>query len=167
MRIGIFVGGAGRRMGGLSKGLLIGPTGETLFARAMRVAQSVGEVVVVGDASAYGVAGIADDPPGIGPIGGLRALLAGGSAIALACDMPYVEAEHLHALRAHAASAAIVAARREGRWEPFLARYDASVLPAITPYVRSFQQLFAVVAPAEIAIDAHALDDWDTPADIR
>lgn len=154
-------------MGGRPKGLLIGPTGETLFARAMRVAAEVSDVVVVGDASPYGVSSLADAEPGIGPMGGLRALLADGSAIALACDMPYVEPQHLQALCAHRSSAPIVAARREGRWEPFFARYDASVLAAITPAMRSFQQLFAVVNVDEIPIEPSVLDDWDTPDDIR
>ncbi len=166
MRIGIFVGGRSTRMGGAPKGLLVGPTGETLLARVMRVAASVGEVIVVGDASAYGVASIPDDPPGIGPLGGLRALLAGGSAIAVACDMPYVEAEHLRALAEHPSRAPIVAARRDQRWEPFFARYDASVLGALTDSERSLQRLFAKLSPVELAIDPHALDDWDTPDDI-
>lgn len=166
MRIGIFVGGRSARMGGAPKGLLVGPTGETLLARLTRVASAVGEVIVVGDASAYGVASIPDDPPGIGPLGGLRALLSGGSAIAVACDMPYVEVEHLRALAEHPSAASIVAARRQGLWEPFFARYDASVLGAITSSERSFQRLFAKLSPVELAIDPRALDDWDTPDDL-
>ena len=83
--VGIFVGGKGRRMGGVAKGLLTAPGGTaTLVARLARVVrEAFGEVdlVLVGSADAYaaqGLPSLADDPPGVGPIGGLSALLAEG-----------------------------------------------------------------------------------------
>lgn len=154
---------------GAPKGLLT-HEGETLLARAVRIASSVAPVVIVGDAHEYGVASIADDPPGIGPIGGLASLLRDGSAIALACDMPFVEASHLRAL-IEAPDALIVAPRRGQRWEPLCARYDARVLPTIRARIAtgdySLQRLFAEVAVRELELDPRALDDWDTPDDVK
>ena len=95
--LGVFVGGRGARMGGSAKGLLATPAdGEPFAARLVRLARPLGEVVLVGDGRAYatlGVAALPDAVVGIGPLGGLLALLrhaeraGAGVAIALACDM--------------------------------------------------------------------------------
>lgn len=187
MRIGVFVGGASRRMGGAPKGLL--PVdGEPLLVRTLRVAREAGlEPVLVGRADAYrGVAptelALADDPAGVGPLGGLSALLRWAEALgeprvlALACDMPHVTVGVLRALVDEPQRAAIVAARRapDAPWEPMLARYEiARVRPAIEAALaageRSFQRLFARVEVSPFALsadDARALRDWDTPADV-
>lgn len=165
MQIGVFVGGRSTRMG-TPKGLLITPTGETLLARTLRIASAVGEVVVVGD-SPYDVASLGDDPPGIGPLGGLAALLSRGPAIALACDMPYFEEEHLRLLLA--SEGLIVAPRRNGLWEPLFARYSLEVLPLVRAMIargeHSLQGLLRTRATA-IEIDPHALEDWDSPEDL-
>src|SRR5262245_17154452 len=105
LRIGLFVGGRGLRMGGVAKGLLTLPDGETVIGRLLRVcAQALpgSTPVLVGEAAAYaalGLRAIADAPSGVGPLGGLRALLADArqdghaAALVLACDMPHVSAE--------------------------------------------------------------------------
>lgn len=173
MLVGIFVGGASRRMGS-PKGLL--PVdGEALLARALRVVPY--PVVIVGDASPYAsligdVTTLPDAPAGVGPIGGLRALLlhARGPAIALACDMPFYERADLEALATHPSDAPIVAAKRE-RFEPFFARYDARVLPAIDDALargeHSLQKLFARFEVATFTpATTDALEDWDTPEDV-
>ena len=85
-------------MGGVAKGLLPAPdSGEPLVARLRHKAESLGlRCVLVGAAPAYaglGLEMIGDDPPGLGPLGGLRALLraaAGAPVLALACDLPFV-----------------------------------------------------------------------------
>jgi molybdopterin-guanine dinucleotide biosynthesis protein A len=180
--LGIFVGGASRRMGGAPKGLLPAPGGaESIAARLVRVGREVGLApVLVGEAAPYaglGLPVLADEPPGVGPLGGLAALLAHAGdqpAIALACDMPGVTRELLLRLAASARRADVIAARRGERWEPFFARYDsAKVLPvlraAIREGVRSFQDLFARLAVVELAIgdeEWHALVDWDEPGDV-
>ena len=172
MLVGIFVGGASLRMGS-PKGLL--PVdGEPLLARLL--ASVPYPVVVVGDATPYasllaGIEVLDDQPPGIGPLGGLRALLSRGSAIALACDMPFIERRDIVALAEHPSASPIVAARRD-RFEPFLARYDAArVLPAIDEAIargdHSLQRLFKrfdveLFTPPS----PRALEDWDTPDDV-
>ena len=181
---GIFVGGGSTRMGGQPKGLLRAPSGETLVERWKSVfAELAVPCVLVGERAkdAYAPAGLevladehaADD---LGPLGGLLALLghAGdAAAIVVACDMPFVSVELVRRL-AHARTAApAIAARREGRWEPFFARYDAKVvLPTALAHARahrgSLQALLDAVGAEELAMsDAeHAeLRDWDTPED--
>jgi molybdopterin-guanine dinucleotide biosynthesis protein A len=177
-------------MGGAPKGLLR-VDGEPIVARAVRVARELGhEVVLVGRAEAYaevarGCEVLEDEPAGVGPLGGLGALLAraerspvagGAHAIALACDLPYLRAEPLRALVAAASRAAVVAPRRApgAPWEPLFARYDAvRVRPVLTEALaageRSFQRLFARLDVDELLLDAasrEVLVDWDAPEDL-
>lgn len=183
--VGIFVGGASRRMGGAPKGLL--PIdGEPLVARAIRIARELGyDVVLVGRAGAYaevarGCVALDDAPAGVGPLGGLGALLAHAGdapAIAIACDMPYLRTEPLRALASSPSRAAVVAARRapDAPWEPLFARYDAKrVRPVLAEALRagerSFQRLFSRLDVEELPLDADARDvlvDWDAPEDVR
>ncbi len=176
---GIFVGGRGARMGGRAKGLLAGPDGRPLASRLCEVAAPLAEVVLVGEASAYaalGVPSIADQPVGIGPLGGLIALLAYASdrtVLTLACDMPWVSRGLLRCLLRAASGASIVAPRLQGVWEPLCARYDPSrTLPLAMEHaargVTSLQRLLEAAQSAplpESAYDAAELRDWDTPED--
>ncbi|WP_394826584.1 molybdenum cofactor guanylyltransferase [Pendulispora albinea] len=184
--LGIFVGGRARRMGGFPKGLLpVSASGETIVERMVRLAHACDlEAALVGDAASYaGVAPhvvvLADSPAGIGPLGGLAALLAHARrepALAVACDMPFVTEALVTRLRDAPMSAPIVAARRtpDGPFEPFLARYDtARVEPVLAERigagVRSFQQLFAACGAAEWPLapeEQAAWNDWDTPEDL-
>ncbi len=185
--VGIFVGGAARRMGGRAKGLLVAPSGEPIVVALVRAAREAGLAPrLVGESSAYirvadDVPRIADDPPGIGPLGGLAALLAearDGRAITVACDMPYVDAQVLRRIADDPRGATVLAARTapSGPWEPMLARYDAArarepLARAIAEGVRSFQALFGRIdiEVDELPLDAcigRALADWDTPEDI-
>ena len=187
---GIFVGGASRRMG-RPKGLLCAPgTDETLIERLVGVARASGaEPVLLGDAAPYAglapdVPRLADRPRGIGPLGGLAALLdrAGDRyAISLACDMPYVDGGALRALMAaldddDRATADVVATRRGpgAPLEPMLALWRAPrVRPALAEALgegaRSFQALFAALRVAEPELTpalARALVEWATPEDV-
>jgi molybdopterin-guanine dinucleotide biosynthesis protein A len=174
---------------GRHKGLLSVPGRSTpILAELLHVGRAAGfDPVLVGDATPYehlaeGVACVHDDPPGAGPLAGLRAALRHASStgrshvIAIACDMPYVTAEALEQARDHRSEAVVVAPRRgpDAPWEPMLARYDAARLAdaladEISRGERSFQKLFASVEvealPLTRAIE-RALEDWDTPDDI-
>jgi molybdopterin-guanine dinucleotide biosynthesis protein A len=177
---GVFVGGAATRMGGAPKGLLRLPGGETLVQRWRALLEAEGaRVVLVGAGDAYrslGLEILEDDPPGIGPIGGLVSLLhraEGGVGIAVACDMPFVTSALLGRLLA-AAPAPVVAPRREGRWEPLFARYDsARVLPLARAHVaggrRALHDLLYASGAVELPLtvdEAAQLRDWDSPADV-
>jgi len=116
-------------MGGVAKGLLKAPNSEaTLIERLLSElgrALPDAEVVLVGRAEAYaafGLSAIKDEPPGVGPIGGLLGLLAyaerqgAASALALACDLPRIDAELLRRLvHENAGVGALVAMQSEIR----------------------------------------------------
>lgn len=178
---GIFVGGEASRMAGRPKGLLTTSGGMTIVDRWRTMLQSLGvPVTLVGAHSAYAHLGwrfIEDDPPGIGPLGGLLPLLraAGqGRALALACDMPFVSRTLLERI-VEAGDAPIVAPRRDGRWEPMCAIYDA---PRVLSWAEvrfqsgrfSLQGLLddaGAVALDLSAIECVELRDWDSPQDVE
>jgi len=177
---GIFVGGRARRMGGVAKGLLTTPSGETLVARWQRLFGAHGMCcVLVGQHEAYanlGIEWIADDPPDIGPLGGLAALIAragNGRAFAVACDMPFVSLELLRKLASYPSPAPIIAPRRGQVWEPLFARYDAArVSEAVRSRAlsadHSLQGLLEAAGAEPLPLDAGGVDelyDWDRPED--
>jgi molybdopterin-guanine dinucleotide biosynthesis protein A len=187
--IGLLVGGKATRLGGLAKGLLPAPdTGEPLVARLVRLCRdgaAGADIVLVGEAGPYGVLGLpalADDPPGIGPLGALAALLAdasarGTDALAVACDLPYMTRSLVTSIRLHAPDAPAVAPRPGGTWQPLFARYAAGeCLPIARALVREGRLAArgilealgerAVALPLEEAETA-MLDDWDAPEDLR
>lgn len=187
--VGIFVGGRGRRMGGLAKGLLSVPrSAETLLERLLRICgEALGPhpSVLVGEAASYagfGLEILEDTPAGVGPLGGLCALLDAGNrrsrpVIALACDMPFVTSALLTRVAAHAPGAAVVAPRPDGIWQPLAARYAPELaLPAACEALANGEHALyrvierlgarAVELPLEPA-DLLLLRDWDEPADIE
>jgi len=177
---GIFVGGRSSRMGGRPKGLLEITPGVTLVGRWRGLFEALGiPCVLVGAHAAYegeGVPVIADaSGDATGPLGGLLALLAHAGdrlAIAVACDMPFVSEALLQRL-ADAPRTNALAPRRDGRWEPFFARYDAAaVLPFAEAQARagrmSLQALLDAASADELSLspaEREQLDDWDTPDD--
>jgi len=184
---GIFVGGASSRMGGRPKGLLEVPvTREKIVVKLVRIAREADlEPMLVGDATHYrpiapGVPILPDEPPGMGPLGGLAALLAAARdrpAIALACDMPYVTRELVARLATARADGPVLAARAAddaARWEPFFARYDSSRVRSALEGVlargeRSMHALLASVRVDELVLtddERTTLRDWDSPSDV-
>jgi molybdopterin-guanine dinucleotide biosynthesis protein A len=184
---GIFVGGAASRMGGRAKGLLPSPeTQEPLVARLARIIRELGaEPVLVGKATLYSAAlpdlpTLDDRPAGIGPLGGLYALLCSGSpgqVLALACDLPLLSPALIERLLhepLRAPDSVLAPRSNNGLWEPLCARYDAATakLPveqAIARGVRSFQKLFTELHVSELTVSSAEraeLVDWDTPEDV-
>ncbi len=184
--IGILVGGRGLRMGGVAKGRLTLRSGQTLLERlraecALALPRS--PVVLLGEASAYagsGLPSLADTPPGIGPLGGLRALLAEARerelshALALACDLPYIEAALLARLAAEQPALHALAPRAGELWHCLSARYAVEALPdldaALSAREHSLQRLFARLGARAGALPLSAeelaqLRDWDRPED--
>lgn len=186
--IGIFVGGAGQRMGGLAKGLLKAPaSSETLVQRLLRlcIGSAPGSTVyLVGQSPLYaplGLTQLADEPREVGPIGGLRSFLSRAQAdgaqraLALACDLPFIDQTMLRRLSAPLTSAARVP-NMDGRFQPLAATYaPIPVLAAIDRALAAKQHaLMKVLAELgsnieQLEVDEqHALTlrDWDTPDDI-
>lgn len=183
--VGVFVGGASRRMGS-PKGLLE-LRGEPLVLRLVRLARALGprasEVVLVGERPEYAALGLPTLRDGgargqrasVGPLGGLVSLLEHAGprwALALSCDLPFVSLELLAALL-DAPDAAVVAPVRDGRFEPLVARYDAARVLAtawsrLERGERSLQGLLAEVSASPFVwTRPDELDDWDTPDDVR
>jgi molybdopterin-guanine dinucleotide biosynthesis protein A len=179
--LGIFVGGASRRMGGRPKGLLHAPTGESIVERWRAMAKRAGlPCLLVGNASAYdhlGMESVADARPDSGPLGGLIALLRAtpdAQAVAVACDMPFVSLALLARLAFFKTDAAVLAPRHAGRYEPLFARYDsARVLPTAERQSMSgdlsLQSLLRAARAETLelsAADWQLLVDWDKPDDV-
>jgi molybdopterin-guanine dinucleotide biosynthesis protein A len=190
--IGIFVGGQGTRMGGVAKGLLRTPDGtETLLERLMRqclLAAPDATLLLIGRAAPYASLAIRqldDAPAGVGPIGGLRALLLRACeahselALALACDLPFLDAAVISRLIApltglHSAARVPFV---EGRLQPLAAAYSpATTLRAVDrslslgkhALMHVLDQLGSELERVEFDDEcAQALRDWDTPEDIR
>jgi len=180
-------------MGGVAKANLI-VEGRTILERTLECCVAATRSVfgtaaapriwLVGESSAYaasGVARIADEPSGVGPMGGLRAflrLLAPDTpGLVIAGDLPFLS-EHLIArLGSEAAGAAALAPREpDGRWQPLFARYlPAPVLPeidaALSSGKTSLQHLFARLGQRAALLELsgteqHCLRDWDRPSDV-
>jgi molybdenum cofactor guanylyltransferase len=182
--VGIFVGGASRRMNGQPKGLLAAPDGRPIVERWRALCDAVGlRCVLVGDATAYaalGLASVADARADAGPLGGLVGLLRATTSddvVALACDMPFVSAALLERLAFSERDAPALAPVRDGRFEPLFARYRrANVLPLAERQLasalagdRSLQPLLRAAGARPLVLDDAewaSLADWDAPADV-
>ncbi|MEI7895267.1 MAG: NTP transferase domain-containing protein [Myxococcales bacterium] len=193
---GLFVGGASRRMGGFPKGLLPTRDAPSIFHRTTHLLETLGlPWVGVGSHHAYEnhQRFLSDEPPDIGPLGGLCPLLraaavviCGGSAnasphtlqpkttvLAIACDMPFLTEAIVRRL-VESPCASVLAPRRQGRWEPLFALYDVStVLPVALARAQSrqlsLQGLLDAVGAAEFPLCDGELDllhDWDKPEDL-
>jgi molybdopterin-guanine dinucleotide biosynthesis protein A len=184
--IGIFVGGRGRRLGGVDKGNLKLAHGETLSERLVarcRHAVPGAALVLVGAAGAYaslGLPALEDTPSGIGPLGGLRALLLDARArgqshaLALACDMPYLEAPLIARLASETREASFLAARDGELWQTLAARYAVDALPAVDAAIaageRALQRVVGRLGARAVELvvserERAELRDWDEPGD--
>jgi len=179
--VGLFVGGAARRMGGAPKGLLTAPGGETIVERWRTLCGTVGlRCFLVGEADAYarlGIERIADARPGAGPLGGLVGLLRAqptAPVVAVACDMPFVTEALLRRLAFSTSTAAALAPWRDDLFEPLFARYDPTrVLPLAERQLAgddlSMQRLLRGAGAERLPLSSDEwplLADWDEPSDV-
>jgi molybdopterin-guanine dinucleotide biosynthesis protein A len=178
---GLFVGGGATRMGGLAKGLMRAPSGTTIVDRWREILDSFSiPAVLVGAHPAYlhlGIPLVDDEPAGIGPLGGLVALLrraGSGRALALAGDMPFVSRSLIARLLSDGENGPVRAFRRGSRWEPLCASYDAArVLPIAVARAASgllsLQGLLDEAGAVSLPLarsEERELRDWDSPDDL-
>jgi molybdopterin-guanine dinucleotide biosynthesis protein A len=145
----ILAGGKSSRMGSDKAFLPLG--GETLLAKALRVARSVTEEVrIVGDAEKFSGFGrvVEDVYRDQGPMGGIHAALSASSTdlnLILAVDLPFVEANFLRYLlsRARESGAMVTLPRAAQHLQPLCAIY---------------QRTFAVVAEDSLRNGKNKID---------
>ncbi len=182
--IGILVGGHGSRLGGAAKGLLALPDGTRLIDRLVALCRETAPrapVYLLGDRPEYltlGLPCLPDDPPNIGPLGGLHALLRQPheQVLLLGCDLPFLSAKLLlRVLAPLDASAVALESGNPPRWEPMVSRFCvAKTLPAVRDLISSGNfGLFSLLAGLNAtALSANPeeqqqLQDWDTPEDVE
>jgi molybdopterin-guanine dinucleotide biosynthesis protein A len=132
--LAVVAGGQGRRLSGVPKGLL--KVGEgTVLERLLELVPLFEEVLLVANApepyARFRLRTVADAVPGKGAPGGVHAALLGARTewvLAVACDMPFVHPEAVRVLlEARAPEVDAVCFTVEGRVEPLLAAYRASL----------------------------------------
>jgi molybdopterin-guanine dinucleotide biosynthesis protein A len=141
-------------------------------------------IYLVGESSAYvasGVQRLADEPSGVGPMGGLRAFSSAlpphTSGLVIAGDLPFLTVELIARLASEAPSAAALAPRElDGRWQPLFARYlpevvvpliDAALASGETSLQRLFARLGGRAQTLELStMERELLRDWDRPSDV-
>jgi molybdopterin-guanine dinucleotide biosynthesis protein A len=176
--IGLFVGGRGSRLGGVAKGNLQTADGERLIGRLIDVCrEALKQPELV-----FGLPVLSDAPAGVGPIGGLRALLLAAEArgvpsvISLACDLPFVSAGLVRRLATEQLDAAFLSPRDGEFWQPLIARYQtaaalAAVDAALLQGERALKSVVARLGPhtRALALDEREqleLRDCDSPSDV-
>jgi len=187
--IGLFVGGKGTRMGGVAKGLLRTPDGNESLLERLRgqCARAVpaAPIHLIGEGAEYAALGwpqLADNPAGIGPIGGLRALLLHAVAnetelaLAFSCDLPFLDEAAISALITPFSGVTRVPIA-QGRLQPLAAAYapvaalaavDRSLALGKHALMHVLDQLGTELERVEFDAErARALRDWDTPEDLQ
>lgn len=187
--LGILVGGASSRMRGFPKGLLPSPTAarertliETLLLE-FRAAAPASSVVLLGHNAAYAglrLPFLPDTPTGVGPIGGLRALLLEGErkqrrVVLCSCDLPFVDRVLFRRLLSECPDATALAVKREDWFEPFPSRFDASrALPELDRQLaqgrHSLVTLLSALGASELLLapgEERYVRDWDEPSDVE
>ena len=131
----VLAGGRGRRLGGIAKGLIRLPSGETLIERLLSLASGSPRLVSTNDPQAYewlDVPLVADLFPDRGAPGGVVTALACAATewvTIVACDMPLVDSDTLEELEAaRDESVDAVCFERDGHLEPLVACYRRSLV---------------------------------------
>jgi len=184
---GILVGGKSRRMGGTPKGLLRLPTSNLNLIQnlveQLRLAD-IEAICLVGEARKYeqlGLPIIPDSDSGNGPMAGLLSLFELSmqegyeQVLAIACDMPNVDAPFISRLLQEQVDAAAVVPKRT-YWEPLCARYCVrKCLPALQAAARKgnfrlyhFIETLGTLCSPLLLDEAEnvTLADWDSPEDL-
>lgn len=164
----LLTGGASSRMGRDKATLVV--NGEMLAARGARILQSVCDPVLEAGPGITSLPAVRESPPGSGPLAALFAaydLLSGdGSVLLLACDLPFVTDDVLRMLVEHPAPGSVVPVV-DGRAQYACARWSAVAVAG----ARGGTALRDLVQGGDVTTvdldDARALQDVDTPEDLR
>lgn len=132
LTLAILAGGAGTRLGGRAKGLLLAE-GVPFIERVLKLSPLCSDALIVSSDSAYdgfGVRRVEDVEPGRGAPGGVvTALLSARTpwVLVVACDMPFVTIDAGQQLVDAAGEEDVTCFLRDGALEPLLAIYRAAL----------------------------------------
>lgn len=170
----VLAGGAGRRVGGAKAALEL--CGRPLIAYpidAMRKAGLSPVVVAKRDTPLppLDVPVVHDASPVLHPLAGVLAALdhADGPIVVVATDMPDVPPQLLLRLWEADPRAAVVVACADGQLQPLCARYGPAAREALERALEAqapLRQTVAALNPLEVATDAAALRNVNTPEDL-
>ncbi len=162
----ILAGGQSSRMG--RDKAMLAPGGIPLLMRtAALLAPLAGPPIIVGPPTRYSALGydvIADDAPGIGPLGGIATALRHsnqGWNLIVGCDLPFLTAQWLDYLigRAVESNADAVIPQSDAGAEPLCAMYRKTcVTPILTAIARGTRKV--TDAFAGLNIDSLTAEEW-------
>ena len=172
----VLCGGRSRRFG--TDKALADAGGRPLGAWVVDALRQAGAdpVVAVGGSAgtALGIPTIADRNPGAGPLAALATVLLWartGLVVVAPCDLPLLRPDHLAALVAAAGPGRSGVAEVDGRAQPSLACWPATLGPAIAALVRAgeraWQSALAAGPWVAVPLPRQAVADADTPASLQ
>lgn len=175
----ILAGGDSRRFG--SDKAVYTVDGRSMIDRVhAAVSPVVSDMLIAGGTSrstaAYPPARlVADEPPGVGPLGGLRAGLAAARTpwvLTVACDMPYLTTTALRRLARCCEDAveAVIAVDSTGRLHPLCAVYRGSLLDHVDRRIASrtlsMHGFVAAIDARHVTLPADALRNVNARDDL-
>ena len=181
----ILAGGQARRLGGVAKGALDAGRGATIVERLLGelTRAGVAEIVISandpGPYQRYGRQIVADIHQGVGPLGGVEAVLTrlAGRADAvclLACDLPQTTSREILALtEAFSAGTAPVVLAETGisLWHPLCSVVDSGIVASVSAAIdrgdRGVKELWRELGAAVVHFDDESgFLNVNTPADL-
>lgn len=172
VRVCIFVGGQGKRLGRGEKAALE-VDGESILSRQLRVADEAGfEVTLIGPsdfATTFDCVRLIDDRSR-GPIGGFELATRYERFIAIACDMPFVDAMLLRHLAESLDDNIDAAMPKSGEfWQPFAGIYRGQAVRNAMEKMskNSVHGMLSNLNIREVVIESKMTADIDTPADAK
>jgi len=149
---------------------------KSVFGRVYLVADSKDKLLPLGDLSGYAL--LEDQCPGMGPMGGVTAVLARAEepyVFVMACDMPSPDMELIHRLHESLRDAQVALFEHEGKLEPLFAFYHRSCLPVFqeqlrqgnTRLRREFDRLRVRRVPLDEAQAQTAFLNLNTPEEVE
>ena len=170
----ILAGGAGRRLGGADKALVV-VGGDRLLDRALAAVAAAGRVIVVGPPRPIGadVLFTREDPPGAGPAAAVAhavRLATADVVVVLAVDVPFAATAVPRLLAGLPGHDAAMVVDPTGTRQPLLAAYRTRVLKSRAdeePWAnRALRALVAPFAIADVPAVADEALDCDTADDV-
>lgn len=173
----VLAGGRGRRLGGVPKGLIRLPSGETLIERLLGLCSGFPHFISTNDPQAYewlDEALVADLYPDRGAPGGVVTALACAATewvTVLACDMPFLDGALLDGLEAaRNPDIDAVCFARDGHLEPLVACYRRSLVFDWAPRLEGNPSLHALLESCRLRVltptDPRVLSSLNAPVDL-